>query len=123
MPTLPFEKLVVYQMSEELADHVWSIVARWNRFVHNTVGGQLARSADSIGANIAEGTGRGTYKENRRFIRIARGSFYETRHWLRRAYQRKLLSAADIDNLKPLVDRFAPKLNAYLNSIGKPKTR
>jgi four helix bundle protein len=123
MPSLPFEKLIVYQMSENLADQVWEIVTRWKPFVQNTVGGQLVRSADSIGANIAEGTGRGSYKENRRFIRISRGSFYETRHWLRRAFKRKLLSKADIDSLKPLVEAFAPKLNAYLKSIGKTKSR
>ena len=64
----------------------------WDAFARDTVGKQLVKAADSIGANIAEGTGRGSYQDNRRFIRIARGSLYETRHWLRRAYKRNLLS-------------------------------
>ncbi len=118
MATLPFEKLVVYQMSEELADQIWDIAAQWPTFAKNTVGGQLVRAADSVGANIAEGTGRGTNKENRRFVRIARGSFYESRHWLRRAYKRKLLTDQQVQSLKSLVEQFPPKLNAYLNSIG-----
>jgi four helix bundle protein len=85
------------------------------------VGAQLVRSADSVGANIAEGTGRGTYKENCRFVRVARGSFYESRHWLRRAYRRKLLTDRQVQLLKPLVDELPKRLNAYLNSIGKPR--
>jgi four helix bundle protein len=126
MPTMSFENLKVYQLSETLADHVWGIVVQWDSFARETVGKQLVRSADSIGANLAEGTGRGSYQDNRRFIRIARGSLYETRHWLRRAYQRKLLSDKQVNKLKPIIQDLAPKLNAYLRSIGnalpKPMT-
>jgi len=75
-------------------------------------------AADSVGANIAEGSGRGTYQDNRRFVRIARGSLYETRHWLRRAFKRRLLTAEQVGKIKPLLDELGPKLNAYLKSIG-----
>jgi four helix bundle protein len=80
-----FEDLRVYQLAEQLADEIWSLVLRWDTLPRRTVGEQIVCAADSIGANIAEGTGRGTYQDNRRFVRIARGSFLETRHWLRRA--------------------------------------
>ena len=113
-----FEELRVYQAAEEIADLVWEIVTKWEFLAKDTVGKQLIRSADSIGANIAEGFGRGTYQDNRRFVRIARGSLYETRHWLRRAYKRKLLTAESTEQLRPLLDQIAPQLNAYLNSIG-----
>ena len=76
------------------------------------------RSADGIGANIAEGTGRGSFQDNRRFVKMARGSLYETKHWLRRAYKRGLLTSDQVDKLKPIIDELAPKLNAYLKSIG-----
>ena len=118
-----FEKLRVYQLSEELADRVWGIVVSWNVFARDTVGRQLVRAADSVGANIAEGTGRGTFVDNRRFVRIARGSLNETQHWLRRAYKRQLLTVKEINRIKPLLDELAPKLNAYLNSIGKAPDR
>ncbi len=77
------------------------------------------RAADSIGANIAEGSGRGSDQDYRRFLRIARGSLYETQHWLRRAFRRELLTSEQIEFLKVLVDRLSPALNAYLRSIGK----
>jgi four helix bundle protein len=117
--SVPFEKLRVYQISEALADQVWAIVTDWKPFAQQTVGGQLVRAADSIGANTAEGSGRGTFNDNRRFVRIGRGSLYETRHWLRRAFQRKLLTSAEVECLKPLLEQLAPRLNAYLKSIGR----
>ena len=114
-----FETLEVYQLSEKLADQTWDIAVKWEYFAKSTVGNQLVRAADSIGANIAEGTGRGTYKDNRRFIRIARASLYETKHWLKRANKRNLLTREQIDHISPLVTELAPRLNTYLNSIGR----
>jgi len=114
-----FEKLRVYKLSEELADEIWNIVIRWDAFAKDTVGKQIVRSADSIGANIAEGTGRHNFQDNRRFVKIARGSLNETQHFLRRAFKRNLLASADVKKLKPLVDNLAPQLNSYLKSIGR----
>jgi len=121
-----FEKLRVYRLSEDLADTVWEAVNKWDCLAKDTVGKQLIRAADSIGANIAEGTGRGSYLDNRRFVRNARGSLYETRHWLRRAHRRSLLSASEVKTIKPIVDELGPRLNAYLRSIGsvlKPRSQ
>src|SRR6476660_3684449 len=114
-----FENLKVYQMSEDLADEIWDVVLGWDRFARDTVGGQIVRAADSIGANTAEGSGRGSFQDNRRFIRIARGSLKETQHFLRRAYKRKLLEEKHIIKIKPLTDNLAPMLNGYLRSIGR----
>jgi four helix bundle protein len=114
-----FENLRVYMLSEELADEIWKIVYRWDAFAKDTVGKQIVRSADSIGANIAEGTGRFNYHDIQRFVKIARGSLNETQHFLRRAFKRKLLTPADVKKLKPLVDNLAPQLNSYLKSIGR----
>jgi len=75
-----FENLRVYQLSEELADEVWDIVILWDDFAKKTVGVQLVKAADSVVANIAEGSGRGSYKDNRHFVRIARGSLKESQH-------------------------------------------
>ncbi len=68
-----FENLRVYKLCEELADEIWKIVFRWNTFAKDTVGKHIVRSADSVGANIAEGTGRYNFQDNQRFVKIARG--------------------------------------------------
>jgi four helix bundle protein len=114
-----FGNLTVYQLSESLCDEIWDIVIGWGPLARDTVGKQLIRAADSVGANIAEGCGRWSYQDNRRFVRIARGSLNETRHWLRRAYRRKLLTDEQIDIVKELLDDLAPCLNGYLRSIGR----
>jgi four helix bundle protein len=113
-----FESLRVYRLSEKLADHVWQVVLTWNNFARDTVGKQIVRSADGIGANLSEGSGRGRYLDNKRFVRMARGSLNETQHWLRRAYKRNLLTKSQIDKLKPIIAELGPSLNAYLKSIG-----
>ena len=113
-----FENLQVYQLAERLGDEIWDIVNGWEQFAKGAVGKQIIQAADSIGANIAEGVGRGSFQDNRRFVRMARGSLNETQHWLRRAYNRNLLNGKQVDKLKPIIDELAPKLNAYLRSIG-----
>src|SRR5262245_49694630 len=115
-----FENLVVYRLAEDLADRIWDIAIGWPQFAKDTIGKQIVRAADSIGANIAEGSGRRAYQDNRRFVRIPRGSLNETQHWLRRAYKRRLLEQKQVDAIKRILDELAPKLNAFLKSIGKP---
>lgn len=112
-----FENLQVYVLAEQLSDRVWKLVWRWPHFAKDTLGKQLVRSADSIGANIAEGTGRGSFVDNRRFAKIARGSLYETRCWLHRAYKRELITREQALEFKVLLDELPPRLNAYLRSI------
>jgi four helix bundle protein len=114
-----FETLRVYKLAEELADEIWRIALRWDRFAQDTVGKQIVRSADSSGANIAEGTGRHDFQDNQRFVKIARGSLNETQHFLRRAFKRDLLAPADVKKIKPLVDNLAPQLNSCWKSIGR----
>jgi len=113
-----FENLRVYQLAEKITDLVWEVVLKWDSFPQGTIGKQLVNSADSIGANIAEGTGRSSFADNRRFAKIARGSLFEVKHWLRRAYKRKLLSETEINSLQKLIEELTPKLSAYIKSIG-----
>ncbi|ARV60072.1 hypothetical protein BZZ01_16880 [Nostocales cyanobacterium HT-58-2] len=113
-----FQELRVYKLAEGLADEIWKIVEGWNLFAKDTIGKQIVRSADSIGANIAEGVGRGTYQDNRRFVRMARGSLNETQYWLRRASNRNLLTVQQVDTLKLMINELRPQLNSYLKSIG-----
>ena len=118
MAFVRFQDLDVYQLAEELADAIWEIVLTWDSLARDTIGKQLIRAADSIGANIAEGSGRGSHGDTRQLLRIARGSLLETQHWLRRAFRRKLLSADQIGTLQVTMDKLPRKLNAYLKSIG-----
>ncbi len=112
-----FEKTQIYQLAEKLSNLIWEYVLTWDSFPRDTVGKQLVRAADSIGANIAEGSGRGSSIDHRKFLRIARGSLYETKSFLRRAHTRQLLTTEQMNTLKPLVNELAPKLNAYIKRV------
>jgi four helix bundle protein len=118
-----FVHLHIYKLSEKLADEIWNIVLCWGYFAKNTVGIQIVKAADSVGANIAEGSGRGTDNELRRFFRVSRGSLYETQHWLRRAYRRGLLTEEQVARLAPILNELTPKLNSYLGKIGSLRYR
>jgi four helix bundle protein len=113
-----FEDLEVYQLAEKLANEIWYIVKEWDCFTKDTMGKQIVRAADSVCANIAEGRGRYNFQDNRRFVKIARGSLYETISWLRLAYVRQLLTREQVNSFKPIIDDLSPKLNAYLKSLG-----
>jgi four helix bundle protein len=112
-----FENLEIYRLAEKLANQIWQFVARWDHFSRETIGKQIVRAADSVCANIAEGRGRYHFKDHQRYIRIARGSLYATVSWLRLAYARKLLTSTESDQLKLILEKLLPKLNAYLKSL------
>ena len=119
MAFLSFEDLRVFKLAENLADEVWDIVGTWRYFEKDTVGKQMVRAADSIGANIAEGSGRGLPNDNKRFVRIARGSLNETKYWLRRSIKRGLIEETQMESISIILNELAPSLNAYLTSIGR----
>jgi four helix bundle protein len=121
MGNAAFETLEIYRLSESIADLIWNVVNTWSPFARDTVGKQIVRAADSIGANIAEGFGRGSDNDHKRFLHIARGSLNETLHFLRRAFRRGLMTAEQVTSIQPRVDKLGPKLNAFLNSIGRRK--
>ena len=68
-----FQQLQVYQLAEKISNEIWFIVKKWDEFTKDTMCKQIVRSADSVGANIAEGHGRYSCQDNQRFVKIARG--------------------------------------------------
>jgi four helix bundle protein len=114
-----FEDLRVFRLAETLADEIWDIITNWNYFEKDTIGKQLVKAADSIGANIAEGTGRGTPADNRKFIRIARGSLNETKYWIGQAHKRQLITDDSLSILQEILDKLVPSLNSYMKSVSR----
>jgi four helix bundle protein len=76
---LQLEDLEVYIDANIIADEIWSLVSKWDYFQKDTIGKQIVKSSDSIGANISEGYGRYFHKENLQFCYYFRGSLYETK--------------------------------------------
>ncbi|MEA3475131.1 MAG: four helix bundle protein [Candidatus Cloacimonadota bacterium] len=118
---MKLEDLQVYRLSMDMGERVWKIVDKWNYFSKDTIGKQLVWAVDSVAANLSEGFGRFHFKENKQFAYYARGSLYETKTWLTKAHNRKLMNDEEFQLFQNDVNSIGVKLNNYINSIGKQK--
>ena len=119
MNDLKYEDLEIYQLAEKLSDRIWEIVFKWDYISKKTYGVQLVDSSASIGANIAEGYGRGSKPDRARFAKISRGSLYESIHWINKIFRLKILSELEFEELSRISDVLSPKLSAYINYLNK----
>jgi four helix bundle protein len=108
------KELRIYQVSEQLSDLIWNIYDQWPDKAKKTIGIQAIRAADSISANIAEGFGRFHYRDKLMFYYYARGSFEETKSWIRKMNRRNLLNADDKAITVSLINNLGPLLNAFI---------
>ena len=114
---LKFEELRVLQAAEGVADSIWRLVVRWDPFAREVVGGQLARAADSVGANIAEAFGRFHYGEKLQFLYYSRGSLFEAKYWLNRARARELMPSTQAQEYASQLTDLARQLNAFASRL------
>jgi four helix bundle protein len=86
---------------------------------------QLCRSAASVPANIAEGTGRKTLNEYIQYLYNARGSFEETRYHLILARDLNYIDKVEFSALKKQYDSIGKMLNGLIKSLksSQNKTR
>jgi four helix bundle protein len=116
---MKLEELQIYNQSMAMAEKIWSIVIAWDYFSKDTIGKQLVKAADSIAANLSEGYGRYHYRENKNFCYYSRGSLFETKTWITKAYNRKLLDGSDFESFIKQIDDTGIRLNNYIASIGR----
>jgi four helix bundle protein len=106
------KELRAYQLARALARELWLASAHWESFERWCIRIQLVRSADSIGANIAEATGRWHRPDQQRLLYIARGSLRELEHWIDVAKERDLL----VTNAGEQVPELARTLNGLIRA-------
>ncbi len=122
MGTVDLHELRVYQLAMRVGEDVWSLTLGWEWLAKQTVGLQWIRSADSIAANISEGYGRYSFKENARFCYYARGSLRETQTWLEKAITRKLVTESIADELSLKLETLRRQLDNYIHSFGRAQS-
>ena len=120
MPTA-LEDLKILRSAEKIAETIWSEVSTWKSFDKRVVGEQITRSADSIGANIAEAYGRFHYGDKLKFLYYARGSLFETKYWINRANIRKLIASEKCDALVNELRVLAVQINSFSQSINQQR--
>lgn len=112
-----FEDLQVLKSAEEIADSIWKKVVEWDKFAKDVVGKQITRSADSIGANIAESFGRYNFGEKLQFLYYSRGSLFETKYWLNRANVRDLMKKDEVQKYVTDLTSLARQLNTFASGL------
>jgi four helix bundle protein len=116
---MKLEDLEIYQIALRLGDEIWDIVIKWDWFEKRGIGQQLTDAADSISANISEGYGRLSPRDNRRFCLFARGSLFETETWISKTYNRKLIDDTTHESLTNECANLKIKLWNYIQVLDK----
>jgi four helix bundle protein len=80
-----FRELKVWEKAHHLTLEIYKMTAEFPKEEQFGITSQIRRAATSIGLNIAEGCGRGSDADFKRFLFIALGSATETEYCLQLA--------------------------------------
>ena len=112
-----FRKLRVWQHAIDLKVAVYRATREYPNSELFGLISQTRRSSNSIGANIAEGTGRDRPADFARFLRYAVGSANEVEHHLLLARRLEYLTVADHQELKHRLRTVRRMLSGLLESL------
>ena len=115
------EKLDAYKVSIILVGETWNVLGKI-RVGNSDIVNQLKRAILSIPLNIAEGVGKTTVADKKRFFSIARGSAMESAAIFDVLVSTSLLDKSDIDSLKTMCSRIIAMLTALCNKIHSSTT-
>jgi len=112
--------LLVYQNALSVSMVCWEIYLSLSKEFRFDIGSQFIRAVDSVGANIAEGYGRFHYKDKMKFYYNARGSLWESKHWLLLLHKRNFIDKELFESTLQKFDAIGKQLNAFIASTGAP---
>jgi four helix bundle protein len=118
-----YKELIVWKKAHEMTLDVYSATRQFPKEELYGLTSQLRRSAASVGANIAEGSGRRSNNEICRFLQIARGSASEAEYHILLARDLKLLPEEKFHRLSRQADEVQRMLTALIQSFHTPKTQ
>jgi len=123
MRYIKLSDLEVYKIAREISNVAWKIYGSLNWQEKKVFGDQHLESADSIGANIAEGYGRFHYLDKIKFYYNARGSLFECQHWTELMEEREIGDSELLVALKKLLTKEEVKLNNFISSTYKSRNK
>lgn len=110
-----FQDLELWQKAREYKMEIYRLIKTFPNDEKFNLTNQLIRSVRSIAANIAEGYGRFTYKDQIHFCIQARGSLYETLNHIIDAYDSKYISIEDKNRCEEKAIILGKYLNGYIS--------
>ena len=117
MHTYSFEKLGVWQDAKKFTVNVYKITAEFPLEEKFGLTNQLRRAAVSIAANIAEGSGRISPKDQAHFYQIAYSSTIEVLSHLLIAFDLNFIEDEILSELRIKLEEITNKVNALRNSV------
>jgi four helix bundle protein len=117
-----FRELRVWNKAMELAVRIYSVTAEFPKAETYGLTSQMRRAAVSIASNIAEGSVRGTRKDFKQFVGIARGSNCELQTQLLLAKELKFGVAAGIAKAEELTHEVGQMLAGFSKHLATPRT-
>lgn len=118
-PIESFRDLRVWRKSVDLAVLVYDFTRTFPAPERYCLAQQLRRSTASIPANIAEGFGRRSVRENMQFVSIAMGSLCETESHLELARKLNYLDQQNLDRVLALAGEVSRMLVVMRRSLRK----
>ncbi len=116
MPIRDFTDLRVWQEAHALAVDLYKVTNSFPRTEVFGITSQIRRAASSVTANIAEGFGRHTPKDQEHFYVQSSGSLYELRDHLLLAKDVGYLSVSQFEDLTLKVTQTHQLLNGLLRA-------
>jgi four helix bundle protein len=112
-----FTELEVWKKAQLFKIEIKRVADRFPHEEKFRLADQLIRSSRSIGANVAEGHGRFTYKEQVRYCIQAPGSLAETDNHLTDALDCNYINRQEYIRYKTLIDEIGRLLNGYFTYL------
>ncbi len=116
-----FEGLAVYKSARQLVRDIYVLQHCFPKYELYALGDQVRRSASSITSNIAEGSGRSSFKEKSHFVEIAYGSLMEAFSQLQIAQDLGYLTQEQLAGIKPQFIQVAKMLSGLKGYFDKQK--
>jgi four helix bundle protein len=114
-----FKDFKVWTKAHELTIALYAVTHAFPKQEIYGLTSQVRRAAASIGANIAEGCGRGSDAELRRFVQIARGSANELEYHLLLAKDLTFLEANNFQELNAKVQEIQRMLASLARKLSE----
>jgi len=115
-----FKDLKVWGKAHLLTLAIYEVTRKFPREEDFGLTSQIRRASASIGANIAEGCGRRSDPELKRFVQIARGSANELEYHLLLARDLQFLPVEEFKGLEAKTLEVQRMLAALTQRLGRP---
>lgn len=117
--TYNYEDLVVWQLAMDLTEEIYLKSRCFPREEIYGLTSQLRRAVSSIPLNISEGQGRGSGKDFRRFLVIARSSAHEVNTALQICLRLGYVKEKEYSKFREKIVRITKMISGLIVSLGK----